>query len=116
MPSKPLKPCNNHGCPNLTRERYCEDHKQLYYKYDQNRGTSAQRGYGARWRKYSQWFRKKNPICVSCRSAPSAHTDHITAVSGPNDPLFWDPTNHQALCHSCHSRKTVKEDGGFGNR
>ncbi|WEG14915.1 HNH endonuclease [Pullulanibacillus sp. KACC 23026] len=50
------------------------------------------------------------------RLEPSRHTDHIKPVSGPNDPLFWDPNNHQALCVSCHSTKTAKEDGGFGRR
>jgi 5-methylcytosine-specific restriction protein A len=28
---------------------------------------------------------------------------------------FWDFANNvQGLCHSCHSRKTATEDGGFG--
>jgi hypothetical protein len=31
------------------------------------------------------------------------------------DPhLFWDETNWQGLCKSCHDRKTVHKDGGFG--
>ncbi|WP_144469068.1 HNH endonuclease signature motif containing protein, partial [Bacillus pumilus] len=29
--------------------------------------------------------------------------------------LFWDSSNWQPLCASCHNRKTAKEDGGFGN-
>ncbi|KAE8545359.1 hypothetical protein F6453_2331 [Marinobacter nauticus] len=29
--------------------------------------------------------------------------------------LFWDDSNWQALCHSCHSEKTASEDSGFGN-
>nr|DAK90259.1 MAG TPA: HNH endonuclease bacteriophage, HNH Endonuclease, DNA.52A [Caudoviricetes sp.] len=28
---------------------------------------------------------------------------------------MWDQSNWQALCHECHSRKTAKENGGFGN-
>jgi 5-methylcytosine-specific restriction endonuclease McrA len=24
--------------------------------------------------------------------------------------LFWDAANHQALCKSCHSRKTIREN------
>ncbi|MFR3634507.1 MAG: HNH endonuclease [Sutterella sp.] len=29
--------------------------------------------------------------------------------------LFWDQSNWQPLCHTCHSKKTAREDGGFGN-
>jgi 5-methylcytosine-specific restriction protein A len=29
--------------------------------------------------------------------------------------LFWDGANHQALCKPCHSTKTAREDGAFGN-
>ena len=35
--------------------------------------------------------------------------DHIVPHRG--DPrLFWDEENWQALCHSCHSKKTRNED------
>jgi 5-methylcytosine-specific restriction protein A len=37
-------------------------------------------------------------------------------VTGPDDPLFYDPDNHQPLCASHHGRKTAKENGGFGNK
>jgi len=46
---------------------------------------------------------------------PSTVVDHIQPVKGPEDPAFWDPRNHQALCRSCHSAKTAARDGGFGN-
>jgi hypothetical protein len=29
--------------------------------------------------------------------------------------LFWDRENWQPSCGPCHSHKTAKEDGGFGN-
>lgn len=38
------------------------------------------------------------------------HVDHILPVSGRDDPLFWDVSNHQPLCHACHSQKTAKEN------
>lgn len=43
------------------------------------------------------------------------NVDHIIPAQSENDPLFWDPTNHQNLCDTCHSVKTAREDGGFGN-
>jgi len=43
----------------------------------------------------------------------ATEVDHI--VPHKEDyALFWDPTNWQGLCKSDHSRKTVREDGGFG--
>jgi 5-methylcytosine-specific restriction protein A len=48
-----------------------------------------------------------------CGKATATDVDHIRRVSGADDPLFWDASNHQPVCHSCHSRKTATMDGGF---
>ncbi|MFA5379199.1 MAG: HNH endonuclease signature motif containing protein, partial [Dehalococcoidia bacterium] len=53
-----------------------------------------------------------NPICVMC-GRPATDVDHIEPHCGDYDK-FWDESNLSALCHSCHSRKTAREDGGFG--
>lgn len=45
---------------------------------------------------------------------PASEVDHITPHRG-DYALFWSAENHQALCKSCHSRKTTTEDGGFGH-
>jgi len=85
----------------------------------QKRLSANERGYTSRWARYSKIFRRNNPLCVDCKKrgilTPSRHVDHIKAVSGPDDPLFWDPENHQPLCESCHAHKTATEDGGFGH-
>lgn len=78
-----------------------------------SRPSAAARGYGHRWRKYRSWFLREHPICAGCEQF-AEHVDHKAAVAGPDDPLFWDQANHQGLCHECHSRKTVRHDGGFG--
>jgi 5-methylcytosine-specific restriction enzyme A len=118
MPVKPLKPCNKQGCPNLTRERYCDDHKQLARTYDNNRGTAAQRGYNSKWRKARLGYLKKHPLCVQCecegKLTPATVVDHIIPHKGDKQ-LFWDKNNWQSLCAHHHSIKTAKEDGGFGN-
>lgn len=40
MPYKPKHPCSYPGCPKLTSERYCDEHKKLttslYNKYERN--------------------------------------------------------------------------------
>jgi 5-methylcytosine-specific restriction protein A len=41
--------------------------------------------------------------------------DHIIPHKG-NMNLFWDKRNWQSMCGRCHSKKTAKEDGGFGNK
>ena len=62
----------------------------------------------------------RNLFCVgypekgSCH-LPTMEVDHIVPVDGPQDPLFWDESNHQGLCHDCHSRKTV-DDGRWKGR
>lgn len=40
--------------------------------------------------------------------------DHIVPVTGPADPLFFNPANHQPISHRQHSEKTATYDGGYG--
>ena len=122
-PFRPPRSCANSGCPELTTHRsgYCEQHMRTQRKqYDASRGTATQRGYSARWAEYSRLYRIEHPLCVMCKAqgrvTASEHVDHIKPVTGPDDPLFWEPSNHQALCQSCHSIKTAREDGAFGNQ
>jgi 5-methylcytosine-specific restriction protein A len=119
MPSKPLKPCNKRGCPKLTRERYCEDHKQQMNSYDKYRESSSKRGYDSKWRKARLAYLQAHPLCVKCLEIgiPVSATvvDHIIPHRG-DYKLFWNSKNNwQPLCKTCHDRKTAAEDGGFGN-
>ena len=92
--------------------------KKLDSIADARRGTSSERGYNALWRKLRTAFLAKNPLCAECKRAgkvkPATDVDHIVPHHG-DQKLFWDVSNLQALCKRCHSRKTAKEDGGFGN-
>jgi 5-methylcytosine-specific restriction enzyme A len=45
----------------------------------------------------------------------ATEVDHVTPITGPDDPSFWDERNHQPLCKRHHSEKTAKEDHGFGH-
>jgi 5-methylcytosine-specific restriction protein A len=108
----PLRVCLAPGCPELTSERYCADHTR---ERDQRRGTATQRGYDARWRRRRLAYLREHPLCEHClangRATPATQVDHVVPLrSGGADA----PSNYQALCASCHSRKTVREDGGFG--
>jgi 5-methylcytosine-specific restriction enzyme A len=59
-------------------------------------------------------FLLHNPVCVKC-GQPATHVDHIIPHKGDRR-LFWNPSNWQALDAKCHGRKTVRQDGGFGNK
>ena len=117
MSVKPLKPCGYPGCPALVKDgAYCDQHKR---QYDRQRGTANRRGYTYQWQQYIIRYKRKHPLCCKCEAQgivkPTYAVDHIIPVSGPDDPLFWVDSNHQPLCLSCHSVKTAKENGGFGN-
>ncbi len=76
------------------------------------RPSAGLRGYGARWRKLRAWYLARHPLCEwpGCEQ-PATDVDHrVPRARGGSD----QPSNLQALCHRHHSRKTVLEDGGFG--
>jgi len=114
MPMKPKVRCDR--CGRTT----CGCRQRARRQADRERPNAARRGYGRRWREYVSRYRRDHPLCVLCLAEehlePTACVDHIVPVSGPDDPLFWDEANHEALCRTCHARKTAREDGGFGNR
>jgi 5-methylcytosine-specific restriction protein A len=45
---------------------------------------------------------------------PATEVDHKDGL-GPNGPRGHDLDNLRSLCKSCHSRKTVRCDGGLGH-
>ena len=77
--------------------------------------TTAQRGYGGKWQRYRLKFLERNVLCVMCRAqgkvTEATVVDHIVDHRG-NQALFWDRSNHQALCKPCHSVKTAAEGVG----
>jgi len=121
-PRRAARPCSHPGCPGLVRGRgsYCETHEREHRdRYELGRGSSASRGYGARWRRLRKIFLAAHPLCEDpygihasySEVSPSTDVDHIIArKDGGTDE--WN--NLQALCHECHSRKTAIENGNWG--
>lgn len=88
------------------------------------RQNSYQRGYTKAWAAYSRTWKRTHPLCGErvdgqlhaehsrCvrdgRIGAVAVTDHIVPHRG-NQVLFWDETNHQSLCASCHNAKSRDE-------
>ncbi|WEV83486.1 HNH endonuclease [Bacillus velezensis] len=91
---KALKPCNEPGCPNLTREGYCEQHKRIKPAYDQYRESAAKRGYNSKWRQARAGYLSKHPLCrlLDARQKNPGDSCHIVPHKG-DKKLFWDSGN-----------------------
>ena len=73
--------------------------------------------YNYRWQRYRLQFLKSNPLCVECdklgKLTLATVVDHIQKHEG-DTTLFWDESNHQALCKHCHdSYKQTLEKSGY---
>jgi hypothetical protein len=84
---------------------------------DRQRLSASARGYTHDWNEYSTWFRSQpeNILCACGCNELAQCTDHIIPAK-PDTDLFWDITNHQALRHTCHNRKTIRFDHGHGRQ
>jgi 5-methylcytosine-specific restriction protein A len=134
MPQALAKLCGVLGCPHV---QPCPDHgrKAQQRAYDDRRGSASSRGYGSRWRAYVEWFVAElfrlavdraglcgarlpgTPDTLDSRCAAAGFivvgtvVDHIVPVTGPQDARFYEPSNHQLLCESCHNAKRQRERG-----
>lgn len=118
MPVKSLRACAAPGCGALVASGYCEKHAARASERRSNggRGTAAERGYDARWRKAREQHLRAHPLCAECkrhgRITPARVVDHIVPHRG-DQVLFWDESNWQSLCDhtspwNCHGAKIAK--------
>ena len=108
------RPCRSYGCRHTTTERqgYCEEHRSLasWGKWQRDKGTPEQRGYGKAWRKLRAVVLKRDSyLCQECLRddiiKTGNHVDHILSkANGGDDSL----TNLQTLCVHCHKAKTAR--------
>lgn len=117
MPTAAGHPCGNRGCPAVVPRgaRFCPAHEKAREKaLDQERGSAAARGYGARWRRLRAMFLARHPLCVDPelrhpgRVVVATDVDHITPKAQGGSDAF---SNLRSLCHSCHSAITRKAVG-----
>jgi 5-methylcytosine-specific restriction protein A len=59
----------------------------------------------------------EHPLCQDCEDrglvVEATQVDHMVAkAKGGQDEMG----NLRSLCASCHSRKTARQDGGFGHK
>lgn len=97
------------GCGHVVRrplrcaceERRARERKQ---RHEARRPSARARGYSKEWDRAAKAFLKLNSVCrrPGC-NAPATVVDHIEPHRG-NRALFWNRTNWQPLCTSCHAR------------
>lgn len=113
MAQAPLRRCAQPGCGKLVRATRCDKHaRERKQKVEQRRGTAAQRGYGSRWRRDSENYRKEHPLCVYClfngKLKAAECVDHIIPHRG-NCRLFADRGNWCSACMACNRHKAWQE-------
>ncbi|MCC6147417.1 MAG: HNH endonuclease [Anaerolineaceae bacterium] len=121
-PMRAAKPCMYPGCPNLVRDGggRCEVHRREGGRlYDERRGTAAQRGYDARWRKVRRMVLRARPVCADPFGYHAADGQVILATEVHHIlPLSMGGTDEEknldVLCKACHSKITSMSKGGGG--
>jgi 5-methylcytosine-specific restriction protein A len=85
------------------------------------RASAHARGYTRAWQRFRLRvladvgrvdFPCGGPLCCECGDE-ATDVDHVRPHKG-DAGLMYANENVQSLCHECHSRKTAREDGGFG--
>jgi len=111
--SAPAKPCKRTGCAVLVRDvAYCDKHKPRY-DADYKRPDYSKLYHTSRWRMMRAEQLLLAPFCGECAEynlrVRATDVDHIVPHRG-DKKLFYDKSNLQSLCHSCHSKKTSEEN------
>jgi 5-methylcytosine-specific restriction enzyme A len=120
MPLRIQTRCRHPGCPRLTRERFCDQHRGTYsHTSDTRRGTAPQRGYDRAWSAVADARRQLDyGLCQPCRQedyvTPARIVDHILPLHVRPD---WRLVlgNTQVICAACHQQKTTEDNQRYGS-
>lgn len=112
MPTKPGRACSKPGCRGIIRDGVCSVcgplRVRVQRQHDEQRGTAAQRGYGARWQRLRSMVLSASPLCAECaregRVTPATDVHHLVKRRDGGPDSF---ENLEPLCHACHSRITA---------
>lgn len=109
----PAFQCSDHNCA----AKGSIAHKPPPTDADLSRGDLARgQAYNtARWKRIRLAHLSSEPLCVRCAGfeimTAAQHVDHVIPHRGDHK-LFYDRSNLQSLCVSCHSFKTTEENKG----
>lgn len=82
-------------------------------KADAARPSASARGYDGAWAKIRAEHLALQPDCVEC-GRPGSHVDHVQSVREAQHRRL-DSSNLRTMCHSCHSRRTARDQSkGWG--
>lgn len=106
-PYRSARPCTYPGCTELvTSGSRCGAHVEVYHK----------QGYRA-WYQSPEWRRiradqlQAQPWCEDCKARGemtlATDVDHVIPHRGDVKVFMSGP--FRSLCHSCHSKKTIRE-------
>lgn len=112
MANKLLRPCKYPGCAMLTQDGWCTEHRP---KQTPRRESADWHG----WYNLPIWINGlrpaqllKEPFCRECARhgwrVRATDVDHVQDHKG-DWSKFTDASNLESLCHSCHSRKTMRD-------
>ena len=126
--NRPKRPCAKPGCPNLTTEKYCQEHQALagqdrkdrhalYDKYKRDK-KAAEFYKSVAWLKVRQQrLIKDKGLCQDClekkKISMATEVDHIIPVKVRWD-LRLNLDNLRSLCHRCHMKKTAEDKKKYG--
>lgn len=114
MPKLPRRRCTEPGCSHPAKPGgKCVRHRKRTSRWA---GGHANRAFYStpEWRQLSRTIIDEHRICPGWPTGNrcgqrTTDADHIIPIEHGGPPL--DPTNIEALCHSCHARKTAHETG-----
>ncbi len=116
VPKRPPRPCKHPGCSNLSYTGYCERHAPavpVLSVSSRSRPSASRRGYGRGWQRIRARVLTASGIPQS--DWPLYDVDHRPPYDPDVEP---DHSKYELvpMLRSEHSRKTARQDGGFGNR
>ena len=104
---KPFNPQRTMG--KLPPDKLAKPHKALEKTSGFNRNQRFYQRFSNEWKKLRKEFLSQNLFCAMClkknKFTKATQCDHIRPF-GDDVNLFFDYNNLQALCFTCHSKKT----------
>ena len=114
MPSAALKSCAYPGCQVLVAKGMCDAHTAQVNKDParvRTRDAAVRRLYDRTWKKMRSVYLAGHPWCADClregKYVPAIDVHHVQRHMG--DRATFNSSPLEALCHSCHSRRTMSE-------
>jgi 5-methylcytosine-specific restriction enzyme A len=107
MPTVALRFCSRPGCGVRVARGECQQHrKERRQRDDARRKGAAHRAVyqTPTWTRLKALVLSEHPVCQQCERNLSSVVDHVKPISAGG--AEYDRENLQALCASCHNRKT----------